>query len=343
MSDKVLKDIIKYCLELDIKASEIYSELSKSSNIKDLKHFWQSMSEEEREHVGFWKELLKLAEQNILPQVFDEPENIKAELENTYEKVKDLHFSSRNESDISKSFLTAYRMEFYLLHPAFETLFHFIKLLEDKKNPEDEYENHISKFIDALNKHGSVTIEMELLGETLRRLWHENKALALQSAFDELTGLLNRRGFFNIIKSLGYLSKRNNFNVSFMMVDIDHFKKVNDTHGHKKGDKVLHDVSAILRENIRISDFAGRYGGEEFLLFLFSIEPESISTLAEKIRRNVEEITKSDVPVTVSIGVSYGLFQDNVEEDVMKFINKADTCLYEAKNTGRNKIVISKL
>ncbi len=102
-----------------------------------------------------------------------------------------------------------------------------------RPNPEDEYESHLKRFIDALNQFGKTSPEMELLGETLQRLWLENRNLARQSLYDNLTGTLNRRGFFDSIKPLSYLAQRSNLMVGIMMIDIDNFKTINDSYGHR--------------------------------------------------------------------------------------------------------------
>ncbi len=161
-------------------------------------------------------------------------------------------------------------MEFYLLHPAFERLFHFMKVLEGNEliSPEDEYDNHINELIEAMKVYNSASIELELLGETLSRLWAENKNLAIRSTYDDLTGIFNRRGFFDAINPLLHFAHRNKNRVGIIIFDIDHFKKVNDAHGHLKGDEVLKHIADVVKKNTRSSDIFARYGGEEFYYLL---------------------------------------------------------------------------
>ena len=127
-------------------------------------------------------------------------------------------------------------MEFYLLHPAFKMIFLLLRPLADDESPEDGYESHIFKFIDVLTEHGDVTPELELLGETLQRLWKENRELVLQATHDDLTEVFNRRGFFAVCVQLAYLAQRYGCMIGVMMVDLDHFKSINDRFGHKTGD-----------------------------------------------------------------------------------------------------------
>jgi diguanylate cyclase (GGDEF)-like protein len=300
------------------------------------------MAEEEKKHINFWKYFLVLIEQGIIPQVFDNPEKVIIELKNIDKEARKILNESKTISNISKAFLSSLRMEFHLLHPAFETLFHYMKIVEEKNtwNPEEEYKSHLSKFIDAFKKYGKTTQEMNLLGETLTRLWYENKNLVIMSTTDVLTGILNRRGFFNVIQPLSYLAQRNNLSIGFMMIDIDYFKQINDRYGHKKGDETLGKTASILKKNIRASDIIGRYGGEEFIIFLSSVKPEYIESVAEKLRTEVEQSFEEDTKVTISIGVSYGMLnEENIDEQILNLINKADSSLYEAKRMGRNKVV----
>jgi len=340
--DTRLKAIVKLCLSVDRKAYQTYQNISSSFKRNDLKLFWKNMAEEENKHIKFWKYFLVLTEQGIIPQVFDNPEKVIIELKNIDREARNIANESKTINKISKAFLAALRMEFHLLHPAFETLFHYMKLIEEKNkwNPEEEYKSHLNKFIDAFKKYGKTTQEMNLLGETLTRLWYENKNLVIMSSTDILTGILNRRGFFNVIQPLSYLAQRNNLSVGFMMIDIDHFKLINDRHGHQRGDEVLAKIASILKNNIRTSDIIGRYGGEEFIIFLSSIKPEYIEGVAEKLRTDVEQSFEEDTKATISIGVSYGMLnEENIDEQIINLINKADSCLYEAKRMGRNKVV----
>ncbi len=342
MIDTRLKAIIKLCLSVDIKAYQTYLNISSSFRRNDLKLFWKNMAEEEKKHIKFWKYLLAVTEQGIIPQVFDNPKKTIIELKNIDSEARKIVNESKTINKISKAFLAALRMELHLLHPAFETLFHYMKLIEEKNkwNPEEEYESHINKFIDAFKKYGKSKQEMNLLGDTLTRLWYENRNLVIMSSTDVLTGILNRRGFFNVIKPLSYLAQRNNLSVGFLMIDIDHFKQINDRYGHQKGDKVLARIASILKNNIRTADIIGRYGGEEFIIFLSSVNPEYIESVAEKLRTEVEQSFEEDTKVTISIGVSYGMLdEENIDEQIINLINKADSCLYEAKSMGRNKVV----
>ena len=123
------------------------------------------------------------------------------------------------------------------------------------------------------------------------------------------------------------------------MVDVDHFKEVNDTYGHKAGDRVLQGVAAILTEVLRLPDKVGRYGGEEFLLVMPETGSDETSKLTERIRQQVSEVEfdigDRKVKLTISIGAA--LFEKG--EDLEQLVSRADRALYQAKQSGRNLVV----
>jgi diguanylate cyclase (GGDEF)-like protein/PAS domain S-box-containing protein len=160
------------------------------------------------------------------------------------------------------------------------------------------------------------------------RLYEETKALSLH---DPLTGLANRRLMNIIMERSCARTKRHGGQLSAVMVDIDYFKKYNDTYGHISGDKMLVDIANIILREIREIDIAVRYGGEEFLILFPETGVEKASKAAERIRKAV----KAETEITVSLGVSY--CQQGEKEYL---INKADEALYLAKQNGRNRVEV---
>lgn len=239
MDNNTLLQIVGLCLEIDELAVDIYRNLAMKTEQVDLKTFWNHMSDEESRHVACWRELLKLVEDKIIPQIFHHPEKTLAELHQIRKRILPLSEQSTSRTTITDCFVMAFRLEFYLLHPALEQLWNFYGIIQHGKyNPEHDYENHVQEFIRAMRKFGSNTTELEALAEALERMWVNTKSMAHEASFDELTNVLNRRGLFNSMTSLAYLAKRNKFNSAVIMIDIDHFKRINDTFGHQTGDKV---------------------------------------------------------------------------------------------------------
>jgi diguanylate cyclase (GGDEF)-like protein len=338
MVPDLLYDIIDLCYTLDKAAVTIYSDLSQfySERENELSRFWGQMAKEEKEHVVFWEGLLPLAKKGMIPQLFEEPVKIKTQLEDIKNKTQELQKQIMSASLSNKGFLVAFRLEFYLLHPAFEMLFHFaqgLKELDDVVILEDEYEQHINDFIEALNRFDTVSPEMQLLGETLDRLWRGNT--------DPLTHILNRRGFFNALKPLAHFAQRNKYHVGILMIDIDNFKAINDAYGHQQGDYVLTEVARHIEASLRKSDICGRYGGEEFIVFLPSVGEGENCRLAEKIRTTLHKLKPAGISLTVSIGCTGGQIPVTADADqaVNELIKTADQLLYKAKALGKNQVI----
>ena len=156
------------------------------------------------------------------------------------------------------------------------------------------------------------------------------------SSLDGLSGLLNRRSWYEKAQKIYELKD----NVSFFMLDIDFFKKINDNYGHDTGDVVIKKISDILLEQTREQDIVGRLGGEEFGVLLVNSQLEEVINIAQRIRTTVEkEIISHNnhtINVTVSIGIS--IKNENLK-DFKEFIKSADLNLYKAKESGRNKII----
>ena len=171
--------------------------------------------------------------------------------------------------------------------------------------------------------------------------WLYNKVKSL-AVTDSLTGIYNHGFLYECLCKEYARAERYKLPLSFLMLDMDYFKKVNDSYGHPQGDTVLCKISHILRNNVRVCDTIGRYGGEEFSIILPESKLEDSVSLAERIRKEVEQYNFGDVnkviKCTASIGVSSYPCPDvkNLED----LINKADKALYNAKAEGRNRVCI---
>jgi two-component system, cell cycle response regulator len=162
---------------------------------------------------------------------------------------------------------------------------------------------------------------------------------------EPLTGLYNRRHFRERFAAELAASTRHNRALSLLLVDIDHFKQVNDVHGHVYGDKVLQMVAGILANLVRTEDVVARYGGEEFVVLAREADIDGATVLAERLRAGVARARciadGKELSVTVSIGVtiSIGAVQASVEMTQEELLKAADEALYRAKQQGRNRVV----
>lgn len=163
----------------------------------------------------------------------------------------------------------------------------------------------------------------------------KNKLLSIKATTDELTGLFNRRFFWETLFREDNRSKRLNQPYSILMIDIDNFKQINDSYGHLKGDEVLVAIAETLKENMRSFDTIARFGGEEFIALLPNTDKKTAIIVAEKILQVIRGVSFdfSDEKITVSIGVSDSAESENFE----KVIILADERLYKAKSKGKNR------
>lgn len=205
-------------------------------------------------------------------------------------------------------------------------------------NIEKLLENEIN-YIQELSKQASITIQKaEMYAEILKH-----------AALDALTGLNNRRQFEVRLNQEIANAKRKGSNLCCIMLDVDYFKKINDTHGHVAGDCILKELAKLLIKELREYDIASRYGGEEFCILLPSTSLEEAGFVAQRLRKAVEgnnfDITEAKIQnltslkITISLGVAQ--YQKSMKNS-FELYKKADEALYSAKKSGRNKVIICK-
>src|SRR3954466_7271058 len=163
---------------------------------------------------------------------------------------------------------------------------------------------------------------------------------------EPLTGLYNRRHFQERFAAEVAVAHRHGRPLSLLLVDVDHFKRVNDRHGHLAGDEVLKTVARALAQGIRIEDILARFGGEEFVVLAREAAAAEAMALAERLRQLVEVAqtrweSGHDVPVGISVTVSVGVAQLGAEQTERDLFENADQAMYRAKKNGRNRIVVA--
>jgi diguanylate cyclase (GGDEF)-like protein len=189
--------------------------------------------------------------------------------------------------------------------------------------------------VKIINELSSNNEQLQLETDKFRRL----------STVDPLTQAYNRFGIDQIVATLMIFNKekdehKNAPDFALMIIDIDHFKRINDRRGHDAGDRVLQNISGIISKGIRAQDFLGRWGGEEFIVIMPSTRKEFAIALAEKIRLMIYDTTfEPDNPLSVT--ASFGISDKLDDEDFATTFKRADKALYEAKAQGRNCCVIA--
>ena len=193
-----------------------------------------------------------------------------------------------------------------------------------------------------LSEHKLLQRRLEESGRQIDDLQRHLHAVQKESRTDGLTGIANRKKFDVVLRQQLNLARENEGALCLILADIDHFKKINDAHGHQMGDQVLKFVASALANAVDDKDFVARYGGEEFAVLLTDSSLREGVKLAEQIRFSVgrRRLQKRKTgepigPVTLSLGVA--LYQPT--EPLSQFFKRADDCLYQAKQRGRNRVV----
>lgn len=237
-------------------------------------------------------------------------------------------------------------------HPAEEVLADYPELLEQlSANYNDQinlqtsqagvpyyYNSRITPIMSNNNRLIGKTI---VLNDITQQVMLLDKLRTL-ATLDVLTNIFNRRHFLDLSNNELSLAKKYGQAISLILMDLDNFKRINDTYGHKAGDIVIKTVTGVCIHNLRVADLFGRYGGEEFVAYLPETSSEEAAQVAERLRRNIAgtriELDDNAIYVTASFGVASVNIVDNIElEELLK---NADEALYEAKEAGRNCVKI---
>ncbi len=168
-----------------------------------------------------------------------------------------------------------------------------------------------------------------------KKLRDKEKKINTLAYYDSLTGIANRTQFYRLARKFLNSGKNYEHPIGIIFVDIDKFKEINDTYGHKVGDEVIVEVSKLLKKATRSSDLVARFGGDEFLIFSFINSVEHIISIAERILKHSGEIRIKDHPIAVSLSLGMCLWQQN-GETLDELISKADKAMYIAKRQGGN-------
>lgn len=183
----------------------------------------------------------------------------------------------------------------------------------------------------------------EKIKEKTKKLRHANRNLKKLAFIDTLTNIGNRRYFLEHAHTIIALTKRLRTPLTLLYIDLDYFKKINDTHGHDFGDQILSEFGVLIKSISRESDILCRYGGEEFILLLPFTSIFTGIELAERLQQQLKEYKFNHNNISTKITLSVGISSFDFESDTIdSLIKKADEALYSAKNNGRNQIVIHK-
>ena len=209
----------------------------------------------------------------------------------------------------------------------------------DTEIPASRRHDEIGDMLDAVAALKITSLEKQNLEREHEHLIDELKEA---SSVDYLTGLLNRRAFADSAASQLATARRRNWTVALIVFDIDHFKSINDRHGHAHGDAVLVEIARLAKRELRSADVIARFGGEEFIVLAIDCDAAAAQALAERIRASIAAGSFTAGPQHFSVTVSLGVFATDAHaiDDLGTVIQRADGALYSAKRQGRNRTVV---
>lgn len=203
-------------------------------------------------------------------------------------------------------------------------------------------EDDLDKQLDAMSEGGddflTKPIKPRHLITTVRNRAARARNLKARMVRDSLTSLYNHTHILQLLEDCSFRARRENKPLSFVMLDIDHFKKVNDGHGHPMGDRVIKSLALFLKQRLRKTDYIGRYGGEEFAVVMPDTDLKSAYSVLDEIRRRFAEIHYPAQPADLFCTFSAGVVELGAGDDALMMASQADDALYRAKKAGRNQV-----
>jgi diguanylate cyclase (GGDEF)-like protein len=324
---------------MDLTARDVYRRLSLAcaDSEPELATAFDEMSHEERERAEWWADVLAAWEAGLVPDIIDEF-GLGARILQAAEDARTLEPGNLETLEVDEMLAFAAHLEFYLLDPAFGELAGLMRPggRDDARNI---YARHVMHLIEAVGRYHSDSTMARLLSRMLGRTWRDQVRLADLAVRDPLTGLLNRREVLVQLDQWLAWTRRYDRPLGVALFDVDRFKSVNATYGHRVGDDVLCGVADVIRSCIRAADVLGRFGGDEFIVIAPEADEDSLSKLLARVVDAVEDhpfATQQDrLEITVSAGGAWTQGGGDVGPD--RLIADADHSLYEAKSAGRGR------
>ena len=277
---------------------------------------------------------------NFIEDVFSKFVNLQNELTNSFSNSidfveEDLALDQKllgDAEDMHKVLKSEDSID-YLRTKMLESFSNFVDTFGEKTESKKGRLDTIAK------EYGTVNNELDDYKKQVAKLQNDLNKYKTESVTDHMTGLYNRK--YMDLKLGEEIDRFNRTKTPFcvVLIDIDHFKSVNDNYGHPIGDQVLKHLAKLMKESIRKTDFAFRYGGEEFMMLLSNVDVRNATHVSDQIRKKLETTNFSMKGTSFNVTASFGIALFDKKDTQETIIKRADENLYKAKQTGRNKIV----
>jgi len=337
-----MRDILELCVRMDELADRTYTSMAATCADPKVAEVLKKMAVEERAHVEWWSELLSAWDRGLLPDIYADSSEVHAQMTEILESLEAALPAEDADLSADECLTVAVSIEFFMLDPMFGELLDLAEPAVARQRHE-AYARHIDRLIAAVEEHYHGKTLAGFLARVLRRSWRENRRLARYATRDALTGLANRRAFAAYLRQWTAWSARYGHPLTVALLDIDHFKQVNDEYGHATGDAVLVAVAQAISGAVRASDMAARYGGDEFAILAPENGPEEARHLVERVLeavRNAGALAEDGTPVRVTASVGLAVAMDPADSEPRRpdeLLATADQGLYAAKQSGRNR------
>ncbi len=333
-----MQTILKTCAEMDTIAQATYESMARHVDDPELAAVFERLAAEENTHVSWWEGLANAWDRGLLPDIVNDTEGLERHLTRVLSEIEAMlpvDFSTVSD-DVMLDI--AARMEFFMTDPVFGEL---LELTEPGGAPShrEAYARHLECVVGAIEDHYSRSDLGRFFAGVIRRAWRDNLALTTYATRDPLTSLLNRRGLLTHLEQWISWAERYSRPLGLLLVDVDDFKRINDTFGHGVGDLALKAVATSLERTLRGSDLVARYGGDGFAIVAPEAEAEELRLLASRLvgavsALDLKDIDGTAIPLGISVGGAVLTTANGPDDDIDRFLAAADRSLYEAKQAG---------
>lgn len=298
--------------------------------------FGDDLLEQKALQTDYWESYFNFARGTKMTQFFEDPEQTGKEFERILKEIKLHQETLRSVRRAMDALLIIYRTEFLMIDSGLETLRYFGQLLRMKEGY--DYQFYLNLLVKTSKREGRIPEALELLGEVLLSMYTRNHERVLLQYTDQLTKVLRRGYFMNLLFTRGEELKGRE--IGMMLIEVDYLQHSNMQYGYHEGDLLLQKVSGMIKDSLRFGDFVGRYSNKQFMVIIEDIDWDNLFLLGDKIRIRVRDELQEAYGTTVSIGAVLMPVEDDVHPSIIEMINEAEGRLYQVRTSGGGNILI---